>query len=92
MTMLGAGTATLWFVSGLIGGTAYLAGLRANVRAYLGGGPAGLAIGLHVLRLGLVAAILAAVAAAAGLSGLLWSLAGFLAARMALLRRLKEGP
>lgn len=92
MTMADTGMAGLWFAAGLLGGTAYVAGLRANVRAYLGGGPALRVAVLHLLRLSVVAAVFTVAAGAAGLPGLLGLLAGFLVTRMAMLRRLKARP
>lgn len=85
MTMADAGMVALWAAAGLLCGTGYVAGLRANVRAYLGGGPPLRTAALHLLRLVLVGAAFTAAAAMAGLAGLLGLLAGFLVARTAML-------
>lgn len=92
MTMADAGMAGIWAAAGLIGGAAYVAGLGANVRAYLGAGPVPWAVALHVLRLALAGAVFTAAATSAGIAGLLGLLSGFLFARSTMLHRLKARP
>jgi len=88
MTVPDVGVAGIGLALGLIGGVAYVAGLKANVRAYLGDGRVVLAIALHLLRLAIVGACFMAFAQA-GLDGLLSALVGFVLGRSAMIRRIK---
>jgi F1F0 ATPase subunit 2 len=88
MTVPDAAVAGISLALGLFGGMAYVAGLRANVRAYLGDGPLLFAIAAHLLRLAVVAACFMAFAQA-GIVGLLPALVGFVVGRSAMIRRIK---
>lgn len=88
MTVSDTAVAGISLALGLFGGMVYVAGLKANVRAYLGDGPLVFAIALHLLRLAVVAACFFAFAQT-GLDGLLPALVGFVLGRSAMIRRIK---
>lgn len=85
MTVAEALFLTGWALAGAGVGAAFFLALRRNVALYLGGRSRWRAAALHLARLGLAAGGFA-LAAAAGAGPLLAALAGFLAARVAVLR------
>lgn len=92
MTIADAGMAGIWATAGLICGGAYVAGLGANVRAYLDTAPVLLPIALPLLRLALAVAVFTVAATAAGIAGLLGLLPGPLVVRSGMLHHLKARP
>lgn len=72
-------------------GAVFFRSLAGTARLYLTGGVRG-AVALHLLRLGGAAAVFTLTALFAGAAALLGLLAGFQAARMAVLRRERRAP
>lgn len=76
-----------WLVLGALIGTLHMLTLGWNVRLFASGGPLARALVLQALRLGLVAAIMAAVAIHEGALPLLLAAVGILLARTVAVRR-----
>ncbi len=91
MSAADVATVAAFAALGFGAGLAFFRALRLNVRLYATAGTDARAVGLHVLRLGALAALLWG-AATQGAGPLLAAAAGFLAARLLALRRREPAP